>query len=245
MARRDWKPGRERARRSELHYARQLRKIAYHIGEIVGAFTPADPAALPPLQQAMDAYGRAIEPWAHAVTRRMHEDVDSKDLAAWMQLTADMRRGLRDELRDAPTGMATQQLMREQVDLITSLPRWAGERVHELTLEAITDSTRYDEIALRIRATSDVTVSRANLIARTEVSRTASVLCQARAQHVGCTEYVWRTSGDADVRPTHRKLANSVQRWDRPPKCDEPDYHAHAGAIWNCRCYPEPIIPDE
>lgn len=242
--RRGWKPGVERARRTELHYARQLRKIAQHIAAIVSSFPDADPAALGPMQSALDNYGLAIEPWARAVTRRMHADVDARDLAAWQQLTAEMRRSLQAELRSAPTGFATQRLLHEQVDLITSLPRWAGERVHELTQEAITDSTRYEALVDAIRATGDVTRNRATLIARTEVARTASVLCQARAQHIGAETYIWRTSGDADVRPTHRKLANTVQKWSSPPKCDEPDYHAHAGAIFNCRCYPEPIIPD-
>lgn len=244
MARRNWRPGVERARRTELHYARQLRKLAYHIAAIVNAFPTGDPMALPEMQSALDAYGTAIEPWARSVTRSMHAQVDAKDLSAWMQLTEDMREGLKRELREAPTGLAAQRLLSEQVDLITSLPREAGERVHEWTLAGIADSTRAAEVSEAIQRTSDVTVGRANLIARTEVARTASVLCQTRAQHIGAETYIWRTSGDADVRPTHKKLANTVQKWSSPPLCDLPNYHAHAGAIFNCRCYPEPIIPE-
>ncbi|MFX5937705.1 phage head morphogenesis protein, partial [Acinetobacter baumannii] len=78
-----------------------------------------------------------------------------------------------------------QELLAEQVDLITSIPREAGQRVHELTLKGLEDSTRASEIAKEIMRSGEVAKSRAMLIARTEVSRTATSLTQARAQFVG------------------------------------------------------------
>jgi len=86
--------------------------------------------------------------------------------------------------------------------------------------------------------------NRATLIARTETARTASVLVQARAQHVGAESYVWKTAGDWKVRPSHRKLNGTVHRWDDPPLSDLPDYHSHPGQIFNCRCVALPIIPE-
>jgi SPP1 gp7 family putative phage head morphogenesis protein len=246
MARRrssTWKEAHARTRKLETQFARRLRKVAYHVGELIDRLGDADPATFPRLQQALENYSRAIEPWAEAVVNRMHADVGERDLQAWIDLAAHMREGVVEELRDAPTGWATQTLLREQVGLITSIPTTAAERVHEWTLKGLSEGVRYEEVAEAIRNSTDVSVSRANLIARTEVARTASVFTQARAQYVGSDSYVWRTSGDADVRPTHRKLANSVQRWDKPPECDPP-HRAHAGQIYNCRCYPEPIVPE-
>lgn len=241
---RDWKEAHERTRRLETSFARQLRKIAYHVGELIDKMPSADPGAMPELQRQLDAYSRAIEPWARATVKRMHLDVGARDLRAWIDFAEQLREGVVEELREAPTGWATQTLMREQVDLITSIPREAGERVHEWTLKALSEGTRYEEIAAAIRNSTDVTVSRANLIARTEVARTANTFTQARAEYIGSTEYIWRTSGDADVRPSHKKLNASVQKWAAPPVCDPPDHRAHPGCIWNCRCFSEPIIPD-
>jgi uncharacterized protein with gpF-like domain len=103
-------------------------------------------------------------------------------------------------------------------------------------------------------------VSHARLIARTETARTASVLTEVRAKSVGSEGYIWRTSLDADVRPkigtpnfaklntlamgSHRKLEGTFHRWDDPPIASENGERAHPGQIYNCRCWPEPVLPD-
>jgi len=88
----------------------------------------------------------------------------------------------------------------------------------------------------------DVARSRALLIARTEVTRTATTLTQARAEHIGSEGYIWRTAGDGDVRPSHRAMNGKFVRWDSPPTLD--NLTGHAGCVPNCRCYAEPVIPD-
>ena len=55
---------------------------------------------------------------------------------------------------------------------------------------------------------------------------------------------MWRTVGDNRVRETHRELNGQSFRWDEPPECD-PGHHALPGGIWNCRCWAEPVIPDD
>lgn len=130
----------------------------------------------------------------------------------------------------------------EQVALIKSLPIEAAQRVHALTIEGLENGTRAAEIAKEIRRSGEVSESRANLIARTEVSRTASALTQARAQHIGSEGYIWRTSGDSDVRHSHAQMNGRFVRWDSPPTLD--GMTGHAGEYPNCRCYPEPVIPE-
>jgi len=154
-----------------------------------------------------------------------------------------MGTALRQEIATAPTGIMLREQQAAQVGLITSLPVEAGERVHRLVLEGIVQGTRADVTAREIARTGEVTAGRATLIARTETSRVSTLLTQARAQHVGSEEFVWRTSGDSDVRPSHKALNGKTFRWDAPPLCDAPDHRALPGCIWNCRCYAEPIIP--
>lgn len=174
----------------------------------------------------------------------MLTEVDARDRQMWEQLSDEMSRELRKEIRTAPTGARMQELLQEQVSLITSLPTDAAKRVHELTLAGIEDSTRAKEIAREIARSGEVSVSSANLIARTEVARTASTLTQARAEHVGSEGYIWRTAGDSDVRHSHKQMNGKFVRWDSPPTLSD-GTTTHAGQIYNCRCYPEPVIPEE
>jgi SPP1 gp7 family putative phage head morphogenesis protein len=176
----------------------------------------------------------------------MLEEVSKRDHKAWVTLSQSLSRDLRREIETAPTGAVLKQLLEEQVLLITSLPIEAGERVHKLTMEMITEGGRAKELAAEIMKSGQVSLSRAKCIARTEVARTASNLTQARATHVGSEAYIWRTSGDSDVREDHKKLNGKIIFWNEPPISDSRSgVRAHAGCIYQCRCYPEPIIIDE
>ncbi|WP_244109610.1 phage head morphogenesis protein [Burkholderia cenocepacia] len=214
---------------------------------MVDGFPPGDPAHAPTIEQLLRRYAEALGPWAEVTAARMLDDLNRRDEQAWMQQAADMSRALRDELRHAPTGETMRALMAEQVGLIKSIPLEAAERVHRLTIEALEDSTRAAAISKEIQRSGDVAKSRADLIARTEVSRAATSLTEARALAVGSTHYIWRTSGDSDVRPGHRAMEGKVCAWNDPPEVAENGrvMRFHPGQIWNCRCWAEPIISED
>lgn len=232
-----------RAHKAENQYGRQLRKIARNVGDIVNAFEPLSLDDEAKVRYALEGYSRLIEPWARATSKRMLVDVSRRDEAAWSKVASQMGRSLKAELRTAPLGEIMRQFLNEQVALITSLPIEAAQRVHSLTLEGLSNGTRAGEIAKEILRTGEVTVNRATLIARTEVARTASGFTEARAVYVGSEGYIWRTAGDADVRASHRKMNGKFVRWDTEPVLSD-GTKTHAGRIYNCRCYPEPVIPD-
>lgn len=233
------------ARLAESSYNTRLRQVARQVGAIVRGFAPdgvlSDPSQV---MKALNGYAELITPWARSVAYFMIADVGRRNSRAWKSLGEDMGRALRAELEQAPTGRIYSALMQEQVELITSLPTQAARRVHELTQAGLTDSRRASEIAKEILRTGEVTESRARLIARTEVARTASNLTQARAMFAGSEGYIWRTSEDADVRETHKHMDGKYIRWDSPPKTDKNLSPYHAGAGPNCRCFPDPIIPN-
>lgn len=232
-----------KARVIERRYALQLRRIARHIGELINAFPPDDPASIPLMQSALLKYAETITPWAEAVGARMIFDVAQKDEQEWAERSASLSRNLRREIGEAPTGAIRRDLLEEQVSLITSLPRDAAQRVHELATGALLESNRASSLVESIRRSGDVSISRANLIARTEVARSAATLTQARAQHIGSEGYIWRTSLDSNVRPLHKKLEASPHRWDTPPVSGEKGERSHPGCIYNCRCWAEVIVP--
>lgn len=233
------------AERLEAEYLRSLKQLTRQVDHIVKGMAPGGVVRDSiELQRVLRNYAKAIEPWARGVAERMIARIAKKDELAWSKLGDEMGRGLRKELKDAPTGQFLSNFLQEQVILITSLPAEAADRVHKLTMEGmITGGRRASEIAKDILATGKVTESRAKLIARTEVARTAAGLTMARAKFVGSTHYVWRTSGDVDVRSSHKKMDGAVVPWDTMPLLSD-GTRTHAGMIFNCRCYPEPILTD-
>lgn len=232
-----------KTRRVELSYAGQLRKVAQQVGAIIDVFPAGDPEAVPAITDMLAKYAEVLIPWATATASKMLGEVNRRDEQAWFSHANEISRALREEIRTAPTGAVMQALISEQVTLIKSLPLDAAKRVHELTLAGIEDGTRAKEIAKEIQRSGEVSANRANLIARTEVARAASKLTEERALHIGSDGYIWRTSKDSDVRHSHREMEGKYVRWDTPPKLSD-GTTTHARQIYNCRCYPEPVIPD-
>lgn len=103
---------------------------------------------------------------------------------------------------------------------------------------------RASEVAAELARTEEVTASRATLIARTEIAKANATLTTARAQFVGATHYIWRTAEDADVRDSHAAMEGKIFRFDDPPYVEGEGNHG-PGEIYNCRCYAEPIIPEQ
>jgi len=230
--------------RAERMFNQYLWQIAGHVGKMVEGFPPGDVEKLPWLTQLLAAYADALTPWAVSMSRRMLEEVNARDIDSWHSLSGAISRQLRRDIRKTDVGETMRELLHRQVKLIRSLPLEAGERVHELTLKGLENSVRAKEYAAEIFRTGEVTKSRATLIARTETARTASILTQARATSAGITHYRWQTAKDQDVRPGHKAMQGKVCAFNKPPAVNENGriMHHHPGEIWNCRCWPEPIV---
>ena len=192
------------------------------------------------------AYADALTPWAVVTAQKMIEEVNRRDLVGWKKISAEMSTGIQRTIAQTPVGEVMRKLMAEQVTLIKSIPLNAAQRVHDLTIKGLEDSTRAKEVAADIMRSGQVAHSRAMLIARTETSRAASNLTQARAQNIGSTHYIWRTSGDGAVREDHKHLNGKIFAWADPPIADErTGAKANPGCIYNCRCFAEPLLSEE
>jgi SPP1 gp7 family putative phage head morphogenesis protein len=233
------------SKKAERDFSIHLRKIANKVGHLVEQFDPESPEEMTELEHMLREYSRVIRPWARAVSRRMLTDASRRDEREWRKLSDKMGGLIRQETRrNNPVGAVLRRLHDEQVALITSLPLEAAQRVHDLTIRNLSEGGRAKGIMESIMRSGEVTRARANLIARTEVARSSSLLTQARAEQIGSDGYVWRTSLDQDVRKSHKRMEGKFVRWDSPPTLSDGTV-THAGQIYNCRCYPEPVIPDE
>lgn len=86
----------------EMRYGSQLTKVAQHVGAIIQPFTPGDMAQVPTIQHLLNAYADMLRQWATATAGQMLDAVNNSDERAWQQMTREMSRGLRQEIRGAP-----------------------------------------------------------------------------------------------------------------------------------------------
>jgi len=239
-----YKPSRKKI---ERRYYAALNRIAENVGQLVESYDVVNyPQRASTVRQQLEAYSAELREWARETGRVMVAAAEREDEKLWGKTARELSRNIRAKIDGVDMSETRQILVAEQVELIQSIPTEAAERVSQLSLEALAGGSRGQSIERELLNTSDVTKARARLIARTETARATTQFTESRAQSVGSEEYIWRTAGDADVRLGHRAVANKTFRWDSPPavKTGDRTYHHHPGEIFNCRCYPEPLIPE-
>lgn len=155
---------------------------------------------------------------------------------------------MQEEMR-GPIGRSIRLQAERNAAIIKSLPLDVAKQVNEHVLREAMKGTRASEIAEQIKVFfPEASKAKANVIARTEVSKTSTALTQARCEYVGADWYIWRTSDDARVRDSHKLMDDVIVKWSDPPSPEKLDGakrafgHYHAGEIFNCRCYTEPVL---
>lgn len=229
----------------EQDYSRKLRMVARVVGQLASHYIVGSTIPFPKqLDAAMKAYSESLGPWAVKVAWEMLSRTSASSRRAFTASQKSLTQGFNETMATSQVGMTQQVLLREQVDLIKSLPLVAAERAQTLATEAMMNSSRGSEIERELMRTGEVTESRARLIARTEVAKANSTLTEARAKAVGSNAYIWRTAGDEAVRESHAEMEGQVVTWDNPPTLSD-GTTTHAGQIYNCRCFAEPIFPGD
>ena len=94
--------------------------------------------------------------------------------------------------------------------------------------------------------------------ARNAVTTSLGQINRSRQESAGIELYIWQTSDDERVRPTHENLDNRIFSWDpngttvngveyQPAR--DPQFRGGAATIpgepWNCRCVAIPYQPEE
>lgn len=128
----------------------------------------------------------------------------------------------------------------ENTRLIKTIPpQYLGD-VEGVIRRGVAQGLAPKELAKQIEARFDVTMNRAKVIARDQVSKANSALTEHRQKDLGVDSYTWMSSDDARVRPTHRKADGNVYRWDKPPEFTD----GHPGNAVMCRCWARAVWPD-
>ncbi len=137
----------------------------------------------------------------------------------------------------------------ENAGYIKTIPSLFAQKATEIAVEEQNKGERATVVKNKIlELYSDLTETEAQRIARTEVSKASSQLIQLRSKAVGLDWYIWRTSKDQRVRHSHDIMEGVIVNFNNPPNPEKLagekyEYGVYnAGEIFNCRCYPEPIV---
>lgn len=242
---------------AEREFYKALKKVAHASGSIVDAHVVGgkipDPKAM---QRALDDYSKLITPWAARQSEKLLTKVLSSNKRAYTNKSKAMGVALNLGVAEQAVGATARKLLNEQVALIKSIPTESGLRAQKIAYEAFlaggraqVNSDSVAELERELKVTTEVATSRAMLIARTETARANAAFNQARAVSVGSGQYRWHNSGDGAVRESHRvwkgkRLQGMIFDWDNPPTLDD-GMTGHPGTFPNCRCFAEPVFPDE
>lgn len=121
---------------------------------------------------ALERYSEIITPWATKVAENFTADIARQNEKQWRQHSRNISSELRNMVDRAPVGQVMKSIVAEQIKYIKSLPLEAADRVYDIqnkAIEAVVSGGRAEPFAKEIAASGDVSRSRANLIARTEL----------------------------------------------------------------------------
>lgn len=194
------------------------------------------------------------EKFIMSTVKRMVTPLSVDNMRTWRQAARKSTKGkflyrvLVEEL-DQGIGHVINNQVISNASLIRTLPNDVAQKVTKNIAEEALKGERARSIEQIIRQETDKhSRASARLIARTEVSKTQSALTQARSEQLDLRWYVWRTALDGDrVRKSHRLMEGVLVNWKDPPAPEElagekSAGHYHSGNIYNCRCYPEPLL---
>lgn len=233
----------QKSKRIQQAYERSLRGVAREVQRLISGYNPQDIFEAEKLKTALKKYADLIEPWAGTMAQRILGDINNQDARSWREHSKRMSLDLQKEIQNAPTGEALKELMHQNVTLIKSIPLEAAEDVHKIVIDNLVRSDRPASLIDKLMELDVKNKNRATLIARTEIARASSKLTEARSLHIGSESYIWRSSKDKFTRQSHKEMDGHEFRWDTMPTLSD-GTKCHAGGIYNCRCYPEPIIPE-
>lgn len=241
-------------RRIEHEYDRSMRRLWERMWQIIGANEPEmmNPWDLVRRLRRIAGTGRFGQ-LAVAVAHRMVTHTFTDTARTWRHAARTGSNGrliyeaLRNEMQTS-TGATVNSLVERNATIIRSMPGDIASRVTHYIQQETLKGKRHEQIAKEIlEKFPGTTASRASLIARTEASKAHTALIQSRAARLGIGWYVWRTCKDSRVRSSHDHMEGVLCRFDTPPA---PELLANegnagtynAGEIYNCRCYPAPLI---
>jgi SPP1 gp7 family putative phage head morphogenesis protein len=243
-------PAFHRPRRIEEEYRRALNALMQSWLKMVPRGTDLD---------AIFAYlnnggGERVMAASDRLARGMVTATAVQNAVSWRDAARKSTQGARiyDLLKREMTGQVGAQmreLVRRHAALIRTIPQDVAQDIASQIATRQMRGERAEVIAKDIRTRiPQITKAKVAMLARTEVSSTATSISEARAAHLSLPCYEWLSSEDRRVRPSHRMLDHVIVLWSDPPAPEALAGiksrlgHYHAGKAPNCRCDANVIV---
>ncbi len=150
---------------------------------------------------------------------------------------------------NGPVGAQMRELVKTHAALIRTVPQDVAQDIASQIATRQMRGERAEIIAKDIRQRiPEIAKSKIEMLARTEVSSTATSISEARAAHLSLPAYEWLSSEDRRVRPSHRLMDHVIVFWRDPPAPEALKGirsrlgHYHAGKAPACRCDANVIV---
>lgn len=148
-------------------------------------------------------------------------------------------------LTDALPRAALEAFRGDNIAKVRGLAAWQLDELDGVLSKAQATGLRVEDLASDIQDRFDVTESYATLLARDQTLSFNGQITKQRQEEIGVKRYVWVTSRDERVRPSHRDLNGKEMSWSDPPVVDEKTgRRAHPGQDYQCRCTASPVLDD-
>ena len=179
-----------------------------------------------------------LDTWAKETSEKFASGAEKFHRETWRnELNDKTGIDIKNLLKNENVKPALDKAVKDNVDLIKSIPKEYHDRITEAIDKGIVGGDDSQTLKQAIKEIGDVTESRASLIARDQTSKMLSSLNEIRQTEIGIDAYIWSTAGDDRVRETH--AANDGKRfyWNDPP-----DETGHPGEDVQCRCVADPDL---
>lgn len=139
----------------------------------------------------------------------------------------------------------------ESVSYISSLPREALSKVHEIIVWGYTTHQPRINVYRRLEQVVGMTRKHARLIAQDQLGTLNCRMTEYEHKSLGVDKYRWTARHDTKVRPCHRTLNNKIFSWNNPPAMWYPTVskgivytgrYCHPGEDYGCRCTAKPVF---
>lgn len=139
----------------------------------------------------------------------------------------------------------TNALILESVEWATKLRDDALNQFVADSLRGMAQGMGLDEVVENFNTLKNERVTRAKMVARTQISTFNSLLTKVRAQNLGITKAVWVTSRDERVRHSHDVRDRKEFDLSEGLYSSTDGKYLLPGVDYNCRCDYRLIVPDE
>jgi SPP1 gp7 family putative phage head morphogenesis protein len=173
---------------------------------------------------------------ADVIARSIAEDVSDVNLE---QFRKQLKAGFGTDVLVVPQPWLESQMkafQAQNVALIKSVPEDFLYDVGQLLQKGFSAGTDPRQLGRDLAERFDIPRNRAKLIARDQIGSMNGTLTMLRNQELGLTSYVWSTSNDERVRPSHAEREGKTFQWDDPPEDGPP------GVPVACRCVALPNV---